>query len=201
MYPDIDWDSEPNLNALREAHSLLKTNADVARQRLEQLADSGSIASMWYLGDAYATGRFFPKELDKARTWFRRAEEAGWTPASFMLGRTYYELKDYKSAFESFSRSAAKDYVPGVYRLAMMYGDGLGVNKNQLECRRLLEIAVSRGHLFAKRDLASLYTSGAFGWGSVLRGVSISFSLLIEMIKITIRGGWKAEGFEDRILA
>jgi TPR repeat protein len=58
------------------------------------------------------------------------------------------------SAFEAFSRGAAKSYVPAVYRLAVMYKDGFGTTNNIKQCRNLLNIAVSRGHLLAKQDLA-----------------------------------------------
>jgi TPR repeat protein len=70
------------------------------------------------------------------------------------LKRADYKLNDYNSAFEAFSRGAAKSYVPAVYRLAMMYKDGFGTTNNIKQCRNLLNIAVSRGHLLAKQDLA-----------------------------------------------
>ena len=201
MYPDIEWDREPDLDELRTAYALLATNGSVARPKLEALAGRGSILSMWYLADAYASGRFFAKDLDKAKTWYIRAEANGWIPASYNLGREYYELNDYNSAFEAFSRGAAKNYVPAVYRLAMMYKDGLGTTKDINECRNLLNIAVSKGHLFAKRDLAGLYISGSLGVLQIPYGVWMLISLLIDMVKITITREFKTAGFEDRTLA
>jgi hypothetical protein len=35
----------------------------------------------------------------------------------------------------------------------MMYKDGFGTTNNIKQCRNLLNIAVSRGHLLAKQDL------------------------------------------------
>src|ERR1700720_1391600 len=45
-------------------------------------------------------------------------------------------------------------YVPAVYRLAMMYKDSFGTTNNIKQYRNLLNIAVCRGHLLAKQDLA-----------------------------------------------
>jgi hypothetical protein len=201
MYPDIEWDREPDLDELRTAYALLATNGSVARSKLETLADRGSILSMWYLADAYSSGRFFAKDLEKAKTWYIRAEANGWIPASYNLGREYYELNDYNSAFEAFSRGAAKNYVPAVYRLAMMYHDGLGTTKDINQCRNLLNIAVSKGHLFAKRDLAGLYIKGSLWVLKIPYGVWMLTSLAFDLAKITIKREFKNPGFDDRTLA
>jgi uncharacterized protein len=201
MDSDIDWTKEPNLDELRTAYSLLATNFDLARSKLDELADRGSIASLLYLGDAYSRGDYVVKELDKAKVCFKRAEAIGWIPASYRLGRTCYALRDYRPAFEAFSRGTAKNYLPAVYRLGMMYGEGLGTRKDLNECRRLLNIAASEGHLFAKRDLAVRYLCGSFGVVDIPKGIWMMASLISEMIVITISRKWKIPGFEDRTLA
>ena len=201
MYPDIEWDREPDLDELDTAYALLATNGGVAVSKLEELADRGSIMSMWYLGDAYASGRFFAKDLDKAKTWYIRAEAIGWIPASYRLGRIYFALNDYNSAFEAFSRGAAKNYVPAVYRLAMMYKDGLGTTKDINQCSNLLKIAASKGNLFAKRDLAGLYITGSLGVLKIPHGTSMLISLAFDLVKITITREFKKPGFDERTLA
>jgi TPR repeat protein len=201
MYPDIEWDREPNLDELRTAYELLATNGSAGRAKLEELADRGSIASMWYLADAYSSGRFFAKDLEKAKTWYIRAEANGWIPASYNLGREYYTLKDYNAAFEAFSRGAAKNYVPAAYRLAMMYWKGLGTRKDINECRNLLNIAASKGHLFAKRALALLYISGSLGVLKIHYGAWMLTSLAFDLVKISITREFKNPGFDDRTLA
>lgn len=201
MYPDIEWDREPDLDEFDTAYALLATNGCAARSKLEALADRGSIASMAYLGDEYSIGRFFAKDLDKAKTWYIRAEADGWIQASYRLGRTYYKLNDYNSAFEAFSRGAAKNYVPAVYRLAMMYKDGLGTTRDINQCRNLLHIAVSKCHLFAKRDLAGLYITGSLGALKIPHGVWMLISLAFDLVKITTTREFNSPGFDERTLA
>lgn len=201
MYPDIKWDREPDLGELRTAYALLATNVSAARSKLEELADRGSVASMWYLADAYSRGRFFAKDLDKAKTWYIRAEANGWIPASYNLGREYYTLKDYNSAFEAFSRGAAKNYAPAMYWLARMYEEGLGTTKDINQCRNLLIIAASKGHLFAKRALALLYINGSLGVRKIPYGVWMLVSLVFDIVKITIKREFKNPGFDERTLA
>jgi TPR repeat protein len=132
-YPQLQLESiESNLANAFALRIGCFTNSDLAQSKLEELADKGSIASMGYLGDAYSSGRFFVKALDKAKMWFLRAEASGWRPASYRAGRTYYMLNDYDSAFRAFSRGT--DYVPAIYRLAIMYEEGLGTTKDLRVC-------------------------------------------------------------------
>lgn len=201
MYPDIDWTREPNLEELRATHSMLATNFELARSRLERLAEDGSIASMWYLGDAYASGRYTSKNLEKAKAWYEKAEQAGWIPASYRLGRICFELRDYKGAVDAFGRGAALSYPPAEYRLALMYKHGLGVTKDTGECRRLLRMAQSRGHLFAKRDLSGMYMTGSLGLSRVPQGIFMFLSLIADLIVVTAKRDWDNPRTEDRILA
>jgi TPR repeat protein len=201
MYSDIDWTKEPNLEELRTAYALFATDFDLARSKLEELANRGSVASMWYLGDAYSRGEHVAKHFAKAKIWYGRAEASGSIAASFRLGRACYALLDYGPAFEAFSRGAAKGYLPAVYRLGMMYKEGLGTKRDLNECRRLLEVAVSEGHLFAKRDLAWLCMTGAFGARKIPKGIWMAISLMSNLIMITISGEWRKPAFEDRTLA
>jgi uncharacterized protein len=197
----IDWSREPDTVELRNAYTLLGSNFYDARRTLEQLAERGSVASMLYLGDAYTSGRYGSKNLLEAKKWYERAESKEWKPASYRLGRIYFSLADYASALEAFARGADKRYPPAVYRLGMMYIDGLGTSKNLDQGRTLLAAAITDGHLFAKRDLAGLYIKGKFGLLNIPKGVMMLLSLMLEMVAITVRRGWRDQQFEDRISA
>lgn len=197
----LDWTTEPDIMELRNAHILLGSNFNEARQKLEQLAERGSVASMLYLGDAYASGRYGSKNLLEAKKWYEIAELKNWIPASYRLGRIYFGLGDYASALQAFSRGADRGYSPAAYRLGRMYIDGLGTSRNLEQGRRLLAAAIANGHLFSKRDLAGLYIRGKYGLLNIPNGVMLLLSLMIEMTAITVRRGWRDEQFEDRISA
>jgi uncharacterized protein len=197
----IDWTKEPDTTQLRNAYNLLESHFDQGRRILEKLAENGSVASMFYLGDAYASGRFGSKNLLEAKKWYERAESKEWIPASYRLGRIYFSLGDYASALQAFSRGADKGYPPAIYRLGMMYIEGRGVSRNLDEGRRFLTAAIADGHLFAKRDLAGLYIRGKCGRLNIPKGLVMMLSLILEMAAITVRRGWRDQRFEDRISA
>lgn len=197
----IDWKREPNVERLQRSFDLLETDPTTAVSELQELAESGSIASMWYLGDAYSYGRSIAKDLGKAEYWYSRAEKAGWTPASYLLGRALESSNEYESAFKAFSRGSQKNYLPAIYRLAKSYEYGFGTSKNVQECVRLLEVATGRGHLFAKRDLAGFYLRGSFGPARLMTGLWLLTSLAFDMVHLTFIRAWKRSEYEERILA
>ncbi len=197
----IDWKREPNIEALRSAQELLATDTPNALLALESLAEQGSVCSMWYLADAYSNGEFVTSDLEKARLWYTRAADAGWTPAFYLLGRTFLQAADEKSAFEAFSQGAAIGYLPSMYRLAKMHEDGCGTVRDIERSRELLQAATIRGHLFAKRDFAILYLKGSFDLTRALKGLRQLMSLGSDLIKITISRSWRDQEYEDRILA
>ncbi|QGM44966.1 tetratricopeptide repeat protein [Methylocystis heyeri] len=200
MYPDIDWEREPDIEALRKAYSRLEGDRAGAIAILKDLAERGSIASIWYLADAYLEENS-KSGISQAQFWLARAEDAGWIQASYRLGRIAFQEKDYKAAFDAFSRGAATNYTPAIYRLAMMYKEGLSTKRDFIEAKRLLEVAAQRGHLFAKRDLAGIYLSGALGWQAAICGFLMLLKLLFELLGIALTFGWRSPNFPIRILA
>lgn len=201
MYPYINWTKEPNIEELKSAYVLLRTNFNEAVARLERLANAGSVASLWYLGDAYGTNRFAHKDNIQAIKWFERAERAGWLPASYMLGRAQYEQENYLEALHAFERGKRKNHIPAVYRLGKMHASGAGTSKDVSQAETLLKIAASAGHLFAKRDLGTLYLKGELGFLLIPYGAVTIMSLLLDMARMLLRKEWKVAGFEERISA
>jgi TPR repeat protein len=84
----------------------------------------------------------------------------------------------------------------------MMHEEGVGTEKNVGEARRLLEIAASQGHIFAKRQLGRLFLSGSLGLPYIPKGIwMLLISIPFELIAISVRGDWKDPAFEERMLA
>jgi len=196
-----NWNNEPGADALRRAYELLKTNPKKAVNELEALADRGSLMSIWYLADAYYSGRYFAKDMNGAKKWYRRAEESGASYGSHMLGSVCYKIEEFPEALSAFSRGAANGYAPSIYRLGMMYKDGKGTSVDLNESRRLLESAVAKGHLFAKRDLGTLYISGKMGIQAIPKGFLMIVSLFFDMIVITFRERNTISEFDERVIS
>jgi TPR repeat protein len=154
---------------------------------------------MWYLAEAYM-GTYVPKDMAKVKYWYGRADELGCSEASFMLGRICLQQREINQAFAAYSRSASRGYLPAIYRLAKMYGNGTGTKKDINQSRLLLEKAASKGHLFAKRDLATLSVSGAFGVLPIARGLLMLAFLVFDVAGLAVQAVRHGPTLDDRLL-
>jgi uncharacterized protein len=181
------WNDEPDISELRRLHGELSTNPEQAVAGLKALAGRGSAMSMVYVANAYRKGVGAPIDLQQSTEWYRRAAAAGSIPASYELGRNLLEAKQYDEARTAFATGVAQEYSPSMNVLAGMYMSGDGVPINLQEARRLLESAASQGHVFAKRNLASLLMKGHFGILQVPRGVFLFLSGLGDLVRLAPR--------------
>jgi len=198
----LDWNAEPDVDRLRILYGLLAQKPSEALPGLEELATEGSVASMLYLADFYMRGACSSRvDTNKARYWYTQAHKKGCPQASYMLGRILYQSREYELAFSAFLEGAEKGYLPAIYRLAKMYHHGEGVAKDISEYKRLLEAARSKGHIFAKRDLAALLITGKFGIASAGRGLMMLLSLWLDVGAIVGNAMRRGSTFDERVLA
>jgi TPR repeat protein len=198
----LNWGDEPDLDQLRELHAKLDTNPEDALPGLERLGERGSLASALYLAEFYMKNRVSADtELNKTKYWYSKAHAKGHPQASYMLGTIYSQSGDYKAACLAFSRGAEQGYAPAIYRLAKLYQAGEGVPKNIAEYKRLLEIARSKGHVFAKRDLATVLLTGQFGIMPAVRGAIMLLTLWFDVAHLIWKAVRPGSTFDDRILA
>jgi hypothetical protein len=71
-----------------------------------------------------------------------------------------YKNKDYKTAFAEFKKDAEKGDAKAQYNLAVMYRDGLGVQKNRAETMKWYQKAADQGHSLAQYNLGVSYDNG-----------------------------------------
>jgi hypothetical protein len=63
-----------------------------------------------------------------------------------------------------------------------------------------LEEAASRGHVFAKRDLASLCMRGSFGVWPVFRGLGLLAGLAVDIVGVVFRSLRRGPTIDERLL-
>jgi len=195
----LKWEEEPDLDELRKLHAELANNPIGALPGLEALGERGSLASALYLADFYMESSPYA-DTSKANYWYFKAHERGYPPGSYMVGRAYVQSGEYELAYSAFLKGTEKGYAPAIYRLAKMHQSGKGVARDTSEYRRLLELAYSKGHIFAKRDLAGLLLTGKFGFASAVRGAMLLLSLWPN-IALLIWMAVKRSPLDDRVLA
>jgi len=201
---DIRWDNEPDVEEYRRLCLLYPTNPEEATIGFEVLAERGSVASMLSLSSEYLSGRARPKDTNRAKFWLGKADAGGSAEASFFLGSIYSRENKNDEAFSAFSRGAVRNYLPAIYRLGTMYRRGLGTVQDIGRCRTLLEVAASRGHFFAKRDLATLYMRGRFGLMMIIPGILMLLSVFIEAVAFCVKSvgrDWEEFTYNERVLA
>jgi len=179
-----NWDSEPDMEALRHFHAMLATDPVGALAGLKDLSDRGSVMSMVYVADAYRRGIGTGVDLLQSNEWFRRATDAGSMVASYELARNYLEANASDKALEMLSMGAEKGYPPSMNVLGMMYVRGRRVPRDFNRARELLEGAAAQGHLYAKANLTNLLIKGRFGFRQRLRGLRLILSVPKDLIAI-----------------
>jgi TPR repeat protein len=111
-------------------------------------ANGGHPKAQLWLGCMYAGG-FVPKDLDKAKQWWRTAAERGDVDAQRTLGQffanDFYGPPDFKSAFQWLSRAANQGDAHAQTELSHMYLKGQGVPQFDLAGYTWLLVGISTG--------------------------------------------------------
>lgn len=149
------------LSALLFNTELLKVSDRAKLFWLELSAQAEHINAMTRIGMLYFEGKYYSKDLLKARFWFKKAADKNDAYAMYNLAVVYYngigiDNADLKKAVEYFKKSAALDFPPALYNLSMLYLVGVGVEKDKLISREMLERASSLGYSKATEKLLSL---------------------------------------------
>jgi uncharacterized protein len=177
------WDREPDLDRLKYALRLLKTNPSQAARVFEELAQVGSVMSMMYLGWMYHNRNKDPEGLARAEFWYRRALDSGYIPATRLLGDVYRRMSNYNLALKTFEVGDKNNYLPATFRIGVMKLKGQGMRRDVSGAIDIWERASKRGHLLSKRNLARLYISGAAGARNIPKGAIMMWNVFLQLIK------------------
>ncbi len=172
-----EWEREPDMTAI-ESTGLLDDVVE-AEAQYKALVEKGSMFSMIKLAHLFErrpAERGGP-DFNQAEFWYCKAVDTGSAVATFHCGYFFYRRKNYDKARDMFSIGRERQYAPSIVRLAHLYLNGIGVNRDYSKARILLTQASSLGNLWAKRALARMdFNIGENGFvrarGVVMRLVS-----------------------------
>jgi hypothetical protein len=119
-----------------------------------------------------------------AKYWYEQAKQRGFVEAGHNLGRILYDEHEYESAFAEFLAGAITGFPPSMYRLATMYRNGEGAGKDNAEYERWLSASARGGHVFAKRDLMTLYITHNISIRRIISAIMIFVSLPFDLIRL-----------------
>lgn len=121
-------------------------------------AQSGYALAQFTLGNIFMSGDGVPKNVPMAVKLFRQAAEQGHAQAQYNMGvYNYSVVQDYPVAEQWFMRGAKQGEPSSQYALGRIYAaPHNGVRLDPVRAFAWLEIAASKGHAKAGRELRAL---------------------------------------------
>lgn len=151
-------------------------------------ADNGNAAAMNNLAVCYDRGEGVPRDLNEAFKLYDKASAKGNLLATINLARMYEQGKgtaqDKKKAFELFHQVASnkdvfsseeykENIANAMYNVGRMYFWGIGIEKNQKEAVKYLELAKDKGNIDSLYVLGVAYYIGQGVPVDALKGKSL----------------------------
>lgn len=136
-------------------------------ERINQLADEGSIPAKLYLANLYWYGRFgCPKDLEKSAALYEECARAGNARAQFVMSANYYAgdgvEKDYELAKMYANLALEQRYIYAWRRWGKFYRDGLAVPQDYSKARECYENGAKIGDFNCYNKIGDMLWHG---WG------------------------------------
>lgn len=123
---------------------------------LTQAAEQGDDYAMVLLGRAYREGKGVNRDLQKAKRWLTRAQEAGHESADDALTYVQRDLGA-EGNIDALIAAANNGHPGAMADLGRAYLDGEGVERDQQQAENWLEQASQAGHAGAAASLGRMY--------------------------------------------
>ncbi len=137
----------------------IERNYEEAVRWYMQAAAKGFAPAQYRLGTFYERGRGVERSLERAKIWYLRAAQLGNVKAMHNLAVVNTALNrdkpDYQASIYWFKQAASYNLADSQFNLAILYQNGVGVPKNQVEAYRWFSLAARHGDLEAakRRDI------------------------------------------------
>jgi TPR repeat protein len=152
---DLEAAQDPYLEEYKSARDKLRTaEMPQALDKLNDLANRGSVMSLLLIADALRVGRLYNQDLVGAAEWYRVAVEAGWPRAHYGLAQTFHRMKRDDDAIKLFEQACAMEYGPAFNFLGILYWHGRGVPVDRHKALALFRRGAAFQHIPSKVNLA-----------------------------------------------
>lgn len=146
------------MTSLGEAYlnGTLEGNASQGIQLITQAAEQGDDYAMVVLGRAYREGNGVQRDLQEAKRWLTRAQEAGHESAADALTYVQRDLGA-EGNIDALIAAAEDGHPSAMASLGHAYLEGEGVERDQKQAEKWLEQAYQAGHAGAGASLGRMY--------------------------------------------
>lgn len=163
---------ESNRSCYARAFALFKKGKrEEALSEFHALAAGEYAPAQVFVGWAYEAGEGVQADANEARRWYQAATDAGDPRAAYYLGSLTIRQGKGHEGVKLIEQSAARGYAPAIYRLGLLYAEGVCVGRDQDKAVRYLNEASLLGHPFAQREVAVRLLRGQAGFRGILRAV------------------------------
>jgi TPR repeat protein len=156
-----------------------------ALELFESLANKGYVSYQLFVGWMYAQAIGTDQDDNKALYWYKLAADNGAREGIFYCGYVYLEKREYQKSNKYFEIAGSQNYSPAIYRLAVAYDLGLGVDKDTDKATDYYLRASSLGHVFAKREIAVRYFRSRNMLNKV-KGLALFLHSVFRLISVSI---------------
>ena len=162
---------EPDIQALRRARRIMRSDPAASIKQFEALAARGSMMSMFVVAEALRKGLVYSRDIEKSKEWYEAAIHRGSIHAVHGLAKLYSQQGQYHLARKAFERGAKAGFSPSMNDLAHLYYTGRGGPVDRPKAIALWERASRLGNVCAKRNLGRILSAGQFGRIGKIRGL------------------------------
>lgn len=153
-----------NLGSIFSRHDTGLFNDSEAFECFKKAAEMGSKYGMYnYANKLLSIIEGREENLEKSIGLLEKSASKNYIPAMVRLGNLFYDGEivdlDYVKAFKWYSEAASRQSAGGYFGLGLLYGQGLGVNKDLDLAKSYFEDAVNLEPSYASR-LADFYEKG-----------------------------------------
>lgn len=166
------------------AHSLRQGENEKALTGYLHLAERGYVDCQRVVGGMYYKGYGAPKDLEKAKYWYKRAADRNDAKSQYFLASIYRQEGKLKTAIEWLEKSSNQGHVLATFRLAINYSRGRGVPVDQEKALVLMEEAARGGNIKAKMEYAKLLMKGRKGFVNIFLGVYLLILSFRDVFRI-----------------
>lgn len=121
-------------------------------------AEKGYDLAILFIGYIYEFGRYgVSKDINKARYYWLKLANKNNIIAQICIGESYQTSKDYKSAFEWYTKAYQNGSFYAAYYIGIFYEFGFYVKKDFQKALKYYQEASNKGSLLANNRLGILY--------------------------------------------
>ena len=117
-----------------------------AFQVYRSLADQGLAVAQFNLGLMYANGQGVSKDETEAMKWYRLPADQGRSDAQYQLEHLSYQQNNYVEAAKWFRLAADQGRPDAQSNLGVMYAEGEGVPRDDVQALMWFILAAERNH-------------------------------------------------------